>query len=127
MIKKIILLQFILLFSFFTKASVGDWTLYPSYHNIKYCEVVGDKVYILASGALFSFNNKDNEIITYDKLNCLSDIDIAHIAYSDYINALVIIYNNANIDILYDDESVYNITDFKNSNAVNKKISNISI
>ena len=127
MIKKIILLQFILLFSFFTKASVGDWTLYPSYHNITYCEVVGDKVYILASGALFSFNNKDNEIITYDKLNCLSDIDIAHIAYSDYINALVIIYNNANIDILYDDESVYNITDFKNSNAVNKKISNISI
>ena len=64
MIKRIILLQAILLLSFFTKASVGDWTLYPAYHDVTYCEIAGDKVYILASGALFSFNTKDNEITT---------------------------------------------------------------
>lgn len=127
MIKRIILLQFVLLFSFLTRASAEDWTLYPSYHNVMHCEVTGDKVYILTSGALFSYNTKDNEIMTYDKLNSLSDIDITHIAYSDYINALVIVYSNANIDILYDDESVYNITDFKNSNVINKNINNISI
>ena len=127
MIKRIFLLQLILLFSFFTKASVGDWTLYPSYHNVTHCEIVGNKVYILASGALFSFNTKDNEVMTYDKLNCLSDIDITHIAYSNYINALVIIYSNANIDILYNDESIYNITDFKNSNVISKTINDISI
>ena len=127
MIKRIFLLQLILLFSFFTKASVGDWTLYPSYHNVTHCEIVGNKVYVLASGALFSFNTKDNEVMTYDKLNCLSDIDITHIAYSNHINALVIIYSNANIDILYNDESIYNITDFKNSNVISKTINNISI
>lgn len=127
MIKRILILQFILIFSFFSKASVGDWTLYPAYHNVTHCEIIGNKVYVLASGALFSFNTKDNEIMTYDKLNCLSDIDITHIAYSDHINALVIIYSNANIDILYNDESIYNITDFKNSNVINKKINNISI
>ena len=127
MIKRIILLQILFLFSFITKASVGDWTLYPSYHDVTHCEVVGNKVYVLASGALFSFNSDDNEVITYDKLNSLSDIDITHIAYSSHINALVIIYSNANIDILYDDEYVYNITDFKNSNIVNKNITNISI
>ena len=127
MIKRIIILQFILLLSFFTKASVGDWTLYPSYHNVTHCEVAGNKVYVLASGALFSFNTSDNELLTYDKLNSLSDIDISHIAYSKHIGALVIIYSNANIDILYDDEYVYNITDFKNSNAINKKINSISV
>lgn len=127
MIKRIILLQFILIFSFFAKASVGDWTLYPAYHNVTHCEITGNKVYVLASGALFSFNTKDNEVMTYDKLNCLSDIDITHISYCDYINALVIIYSNANIDILYDDESIYNITDFKNSDVVNKNINDISI
>ena len=126
MIKRIIILQFILLLSFFTKASVGDWTLYPSYHNVTHCEVAGNKVYVLASGALFSFNTSDNELLTYDKLNSLSDIDIAHIAYSNHIGALVIIYSNANIDILYDDEYIYNITDFKNSNAINKKINTIT-
>ena len=127
MIKRIILLQAILLLSFFTKASVGDWTLYPAYHDVTYCEIAGDKVYILASGALFSFNTKDNEITTYDKLNSLSDVDITHIAYSDYLNALVVIYSNANIDILYNDGYRYNITDFKNSNVASKKINNISI
>ena len=127
MIKRIILLQILFIFSFITKASVGDWTLYPSYHDVTHCEVVGNKVYVLASGALFSFNTKDNEVMTYDKLNSLSDIDITHIAYSNYIKALVVIYSNANIDILYDDESVYNITDFKNSNVIDKSITSISI
>ena len=127
MIKRIILLQAILLLSFFTKASVGDWTLYPAYHDVTYCEIAGDKVYVLASGALFSFNTKDNEITTYDKLTSLSDVDITHIAYSDYLNALIVIYSNANIDILYDDGYTYNITDFKNSNVASKKINNISI
>lgn len=127
MIKKIILLQFIFLFSFFAKASVGDWTLYSSYHNIKHCQVAKNKIYVLASGALFSFNSNDNEVMVYDKLNSLSDIDITHIAYSDYIDALIIIYSNTNIDILYDDETVYNITDIKNSSIPNKKINNINI
>ena len=127
MIKKIFLLQFIFLFSLFAKASVGDWTLHTSFHNITHCEVAKGKVYVLASGALFSFNNNDNEVMVYDKMNSLSDIDITHIAYSDYINALVIIYSNTNIDILYDDETIYNVTDFKNSNVPNKKITNINI
>ena len=127
MIKRFILLHTIFLLSFFTKASVGDWTLYPAYHDVTYCEIAGDKVYVLASGALFSFNSNDNEIITYDKINYLSDVDITHIAYSDYLNALVVIYSNANIDILYDDGYTYNITDFKNSNVASKKINNISI
>ena len=127
MIKKIFLLQLIFLFSLFAKASVGDWTLHTSFHNITHCEVAKDKVYVLASGSLFSYNNNDNEVMVYDKMNCLSDIDITHIAYSDYINALVIIYSNTNIDILYDDETIYNVTDFKNSNVPNKKITNINI
>ncbi|MBO7230669.1 MAG: Por secretion system protein [Bacteroidaceae bacterium] len=127
MIKRLILLQLILLFSIHTRASEDNWTLYPSYHNSTYCQVAGKKVYILSSGALFSYNTADNEVFLYDKINGLSDINITHISYSDYINALVIIYSNANIDILYDDETIYNITDFKNSNVNNKTINNINI
>jgi hypothetical protein len=125
MIKRLFLLNLILLFSVSIKASVGDWTLYPSYNNATHCEISGDKVYILASGALFSFNTSDNEVLMYDKLNSLSDIDITHIAYSEHIKALLIVYSNANIDILYDDETIYNITDFKNSSASNKKVNSV--
>lgn len=109
------------------KASIGEWTLYQSYHNVTYCEVVGDKIYVLASGALYSYNTNDNEVRTYDKITHLSDIEITHIRYSSFIDGLVIIYKNANIDILYNDESVYNISDFKNKILPNKTINNIDI
>lgn len=109
------------------KATDENWTLYPSYHNATYCQVVGDKVYVLASGALYSYNKGDNEVRVYDKITTLSDIDIAHIRYSTFINALVVVYRNANIDILYNDDSVYNISDFKNKSMPDKTINNIDI
>ena len=107
------------------KAGIGDWILYPSYHNATHCEVVGDKVYVLASGALYSFSDSDNELYIYDKINTLSDVDIQFIAYCNDIEALVIVYSNANIDLLYNDGSIYNISDFKNKTLPNKKINNI--
>lgn len=109
------------------KAGIGDWILYPSYHNATHCEIVGDKVYVLASGALYSFSESDNELYIYDKINALSDVDIQFIAYCNDIEALVIVYSNANIDLLYNDGSIYNISDFKNKTLPNKKINNIGI
>lgn len=128
MIKKV-LISFLFLFVSVlgVKASDDNWTLYPSYHNATYCQVMGDRVYVLASGALYSYNKSDNEVRTYDKITTLSDIDISHIRYSNFLNALVIVYSNANIDILYDDETVYNITDFKNKQLSDKAINNIDI
>lgn len=128
MIKKVLISFLFLLVSVLgVKASDDNWTLYPSYHNATYCQVMGDRVYVLASGALYSYNKSDNEVRTYDKITTLSDIDISHIRYSSFLNALVIVYSNANIDILYDDESVYNITDFKNKQLSDKAINNIDI
>ena len=126
MIKKISALL-LLLSAMTLKAGIGDWTLYPAYHNATYCQATGDRLYILASGSLFSYDSSDNEVRLYDKINTLSDIDITHIAYSKEIGALVIVYSNANIDILYDNEDVYNIADFKNKTLTNKKINNINL
>lgn len=132
MIKRILALYLLLsVFSLkstaFSSNGIDDWRLYPSYHNATYCQVAGDKVYILASGALYSYNRSDSEVRLYDKINTLSDIDITHISYCKEIKALVIVYSNANIDILYDDEEIYNLSDFKNKLLSQKKINNISI
>lgn len=128
MIKKIqALLAILLLLTTKATASADEWTLYPSYHNATYCEVAGDRVYVLASGALYSYDTSDNEVRVYDKITTLSDIDITHIRYSGLIDGLIIIYSNANIDILYDDESLYNISDFKNKILPGKTINNIDI
>ena len=127
MIKRIF--AFFLLLSVFSLgfSNTDNWTLYPSYHNATYCQTAGEKVYILVSGALYSYNKSDEEVRLYDKINTLSDIDITHIAYSKDIKALVIIYSNANIDILYDNEEIYNLSDFKNKTLPDKKINGIDI
>ena len=132
MIKRILALCLLLsVFSLkstaFSSNGIDDWRLYPSYHNATYCQVAGDKVYILASGALYSYNRSDSEVRLYDKINTLSDIDITHIAYCKEIKALVIVYSNANIDILYDDEEIYNLSDFKNKSLPKKKINGIDL
>lgn len=127
MIKKLFLLITILFITETGFSAIGDWKVYPSYHNATYCQVMGEKVYVLASGALFSYSKSDNEIYTYDKINSLSDIDITHIAYCKDIDALVIVYKNANIDILYKNDEVYNISDFKNKTLPDKTINNINV
>ena len=128
MIKRVLIsFLFVLLLAFEVKASDDNWTLYPSYHNATYCQVMGGKVYVLASGALYSYDKSDNEVRRYDKITTLSDINIAHIRYSSFINALVVVYSNANIDILYDDGAVYNISDFKNKQLPDKTINNVDI
>ena len=128
MIKRLLIsFLFVLVSVLGAKASDDNWTLYPSYHNATYCQVMGDRVYVLASGALYSYSKSDNEVRTYDKITTLSDIDIAHIRYSSHIKALVIVYSNANIDVLYDDGSVYNISDFKNKSLPDKTINNIDV
>ena len=127
MIRKLFALLAILLITNTGYSEIGEWKLYPSYHNATYCQMAGDKLYILASGALYSYNKSDNEMRLYDKINTLSDIDITHIAYCNEIKALVIIYSNANIDVLYDNEELYNLSDFKNKILPDKKINNITI
>ena len=126
MVKRIFAILSILI-AITANAGIGDWVLYPSYHNATYCQTAGDKVYVLASGALYSYNTSDEEVRVYDKINTLSDIDITHIGYCKDIKALVVVYSNANIDILFDDEEVYNITDFKNKPLPDKRINGVDI
>ena len=126
MVKRIFAILSILI-AITANAGIGDWVLYPSYHNATYCQTAGDKVYVLASGALYSYNTSDEEVRVYDKINTLSDIDITYIEYCKDIKALVVVYSNANIDILFDDEEVYNITDFKNKPLPDKRINGVDI
>lgn len=127
MIKKFLAIAFILLLGVTAKAAIGDWQLHTSYCDATYCQIVGSKIYVLASGSLFTYDKEDGEVYTYDRINELSDYDITHIAYCKEIEALVIIYRNANIDILYSNGYIYNISDFKSKIIPNKNINGVYI
>ena len=108
-------------------AAIGDWTLHASYYASNFCQIIKDRIYVMSNGSLYSYNYQDSEIRTYDKINTLSDTEISFISYCSKEDALVIIYKNANIDLLYYNDDIYNIPDFKNSSILNKNINNINI
>lgn len=121
------LLLFVLLSLSWLCAAIGDWTVHNSYRYATSCRVMGDKVYVLSAGNLYSYNKEDGELRIYDHISTLSDVKVACIEYCDAIDALVVVYENANIDLLYDDETIYNIPDFKNKTLADKRINNLQV
>ena len=105
-------LLFIIASSAFAQA-IGEWQTHLAYNNVTQTAPAGKLVYTLSDGALFSYNNEDESIRLFDKVNILSDNNISSIKYSNANNALIIVYKNSNIDILINEE-VYNIPDFMN-------------
>ena len=121
------LLLFVLLSLSWLCAAIGDWTVHNSYRYATNCCIMGDKVYVLSAGNLYSYNKEDGELRIYDHISALSDVKVACIEYSDAIDALVVVYENANIDLLYDDETIYNISEFKNKALSDKRINNLQV
>lgn len=71
-------------------------------------------MFVLASGNLYSYNENDQSITTYDKINGLSDNGIAHIAWCRGARRLVIVYQNQNIDLLDASGNIVNMPDLYN-------------
>lgn len=104
--------------------AIGSWRAHLSYHNTTQSAPAGNIVYALSNGALFSYDKEDSSIRLYNKVNLLSDNNIAYIAYNKTFKILLIIYTNSNIDLLINDDEVYNIPDYKNKDIAQDKTVN---
>ena len=91
---------------------VGTWKNYLAYSDVQWVEEGSNKLYVLASNSLYTYNKNDQSIKTYDKVNGLSDSDIRFIAWNKTARRLVIIYSNNNIDLLDDRGNVTNVPDY---------------
>ena len=108
-------LSLILFFSLVVTAfagGVGTWKNYLAYSDVQWVEEGGNKLYVLASNSLYTYNKNDQSIKTYDKVNGLSDSDIRFIAWNKTVRRLVILYSNNNIDLLDDRGNVTNVPDY---------------
>lgn len=101
--------------------AVGEWQTYLSYHNPTRSEVAGNLLFILANGSLYAYDKEDTSIRTYYKSSPLSDTEISYIAYQPTHKTLIIVYSNANIDLLVDEKDIYNLSDYKNKNMTQGK------
>ena len=109
------------------QGAIGTWRLYPAYHKATQCVEVGGTVYVLSDGALYTYTASDEYVETYDKAGSLSDQGIRHIALDETTGTVVVVYNNANIDLLHTDGSVLNITDYANKPTLDPAINDIRI
>lgn len=107
-------------------AELGGWKTYLAYHNIQDIAPADGIVYVLSCNDLYSYS--DGEVYDYNKVNSLSDTYITKIAYCKSAKALVVVYENSNIDILYNDGERANMSDiYRSSGNDDKTINNIDI
>ncbi|AKU69410.1 type IX secretion system anionic LPS delivery protein PorZ [Prevotella fusca] len=107
---------------------IGTWKNYLSYSNIQWVEQGGNKLYVLASNSLYSYNRNDQSIRTYDKINGLSGMDIKFIGWNRTARRLVIVYSDYNIDLMDDKGNVTNVPDYYlKTLAVDKTVNGIDM
>lgn len=112
--KRILIVALIVLTALTAQANNSLWKAYMAYHDITWIEKGGNKLYVLASGNLFTYNTTDHEVRTFDKCNGLSDCNISHIAWSKQAESLLIVYKNQNMDIMSgrNNDDVTNLSDY---------------
>lgn len=124
--KRYILLTVLLLcgISHFRGQAIGSWKTYPALQVATYNEPVGDRIYSLCDGNLFSYNTQDTEVYVYDRLNGLNDTGIKFLRYCSATNKVVLIYENGNVDLLYPDDQTSNLKQLKDKNYPGLSINN---
>jgi hypothetical protein len=97
----------------------GTWIIHPTYSMPpqKVLETDRGTVYFLTGGNLFSYDSREDENYSYHSGNKLNDSGITNIFYNYDKHYLLVCYESGNIDLLYDDGSVKNMSDIKESSV----------
>ncbi len=93
-----------------------------AYHEVQEIEQAGNLIFVQASNNLYVYNKNDQSIQTFSKVDYLNDCDIQHIAYNKTAKRLVILYSNANIDLMnINNYETYNLPDYYNTSTTGDK------
>ena len=104
--------------------TIGSWRSHVAYSDVQEAVSGGDKVYVRADGALYSYDTEDETLTTYSKISGLSDQNITHLCYVPQTQCLLIVYKNGNIDLLYANERIHNLPDYYNKTLAQDKTIN---
>ena len=127
MIKKILLLVSVAIMSALcpvaAQNAVGDWLIHNTFVGTDVTAVAeaNNWVYYLAGGNLFRLDKETLENEALSIVNYLSDSGISQIYYNSEREYLVIIYSNADIDIIKSNGSVVNMPEIKDAVMTSSK------
>jgi len=109
--KKVILALLLTVSCHLSYAQIGTWHNYLAYYDVQQIQEAGDNLFVLASNDLYQYNKNDHSIVTYDKVNGLSDTYIIHIRWCQQAKRLIAAYSNMNIDLVETNGNITNISD----------------
>lgn len=94
----------------------GKWTSYVTFGGLNKAVEGDTRNYLLLGPSLFSLSDDDGEAYTFSAANKLSDYSsITGIWYNADAGVLFVAYESGNIDLVYDDGSVFNMADIKDA------------
>ncbi len=91
---------------------IGYWRSHLPYNTALGVATDGITLYTACTEAFFTYDNDNGNIATYSKVEGMSDIGMACVAYDHATKTTVLAYQNGNID-LFKDNTFYNIPDLK--------------
>lgn len=108
-----------------TLSAEGRWkTLYSYAKDISKLQVAQDKVYGVTDGKLFAYDIKNEVFSTYPELHTDKIVDIS---YAESSKCLGLVFEDATVQLMYQNENIVTVAGIKNSVwNIDKTIVNIS-
>lgn len=116
MIKKLLIMLLTLLpVAVQAQVAVGGWTLYSAFNTVEKIIETDTYAYYMSSGSLYRVDKDTYEVNTLNVANKLNDSNITGIYPATDGKSVVVAYESGNIDRLYDDGKIVNMSDIKDA------------
>ncbi|MBJ05068.1 MAG: hypothetical protein CMP65_04130 [Flavobacteriales bacterium] len=99
---------------------IGGWSIHLNFTNINTTLKVDDKIYLGTKTGLFYYDMEDGSTTRFSKLDHLSSTDVTALSFNEAQKALIVGYNDGQIDILKN-SGVINIPDIEMASIMTSK------
>ena len=105
--------------------AVGSWEVYSNY-GIDRGDIIDtkSKVYFCGGGSLFHYDKDIDETYSYNIGNGLSDVNVKALYRNYDRDYIVVVYDNSNMDVVYDNGRIVNLSEVKDAQYVNDRTIN---
>lgn len=103
---------------------VGTWEMFPSYSNPTKLIETPEYVYTLAGTSLCGYDKQTGEVAAYNSSNRLNGNKVTNMWYNPDEKYLFAVYEDYDIDLVYDDGRIVNIPDLRDAASTAAKTVN---
>ncbi len=97
------------------QVAVGGWTLFSAFNTVERIVETDTYAYYMSSGSLYRVDKDTYEVNTLNVANKLNDSNITGVYPATDGKSVVVAYASGNLDRLYDDGRIVNMSDIKDA------------